>query len=158
MLAPIRFALLVLPFAAACSSARKTVPANAGEVDIGYGTVDRDDATGAVSSADRDEFGRTHYTRVEEMIAARFPGVDVRANGDGTYSIQIRSSTSFNSGTEPLVVVDGVPAIGGVGVLAAINPNDVRQIDVLRDAASAAIYGSRGANGVILISTRNAGD
>lgn len=147
-------ALLALPLALACASNTKTVPANAGEVDVGYGTIRERDATGAVSSADRDEIGGGHYTRVEEMIAARFPGVDVRANADGSYSINIRGATSFSAGVEPLVVVDGVPAID-VAVLAAINPNDVRRIDVLRDAGSTSIYGSRGANGVILIATRS---
>ena len=149
-----RLLLAALPLVVACYSNPKPQPPATGEVDVGYGTIDHADATGAVASADSDDMGRARYTRVEEMIAARFAGVFVNANGDGTYTIRIRGANSINSGNEPLVVVDGVPA-SSQGVLAMINPNDVRRIDVLRDAASTAIYGSRGANGVILIRTKD---
>ena len=147
---------LALPFAA-CASNTKTVPANAGEVDVGYGTIERDNATGAVSSVDRGDLGGAYYSRVEEMIAARVPGVDVRANRDGSYTIAVRGAHSVNSGVDPLVVIDGVP-VRDVGVLGSINPRDVRRIDVLRDAASTSIYGTRGANGVILIRTKRGDD
>ena len=149
--------VLVLPLLLACSSATKDVPHDSGVVDVGYGTQERSSTTGAVSSADSDDMGGTHYTRVEQMIAARFPGVDVRANSDGSYSIRIRSLNTVNSGTEPLVVIDGMPA-RDIAVLASMNPQDVQRIDVLRDAASGSIYGSRGGNGVILIQTKRAGD
>ena len=157
MPAPIRLSLLALPLALACASTAKPMPNGPATVDVGYGTRERDEAAGATSSVDDRETRRVPYTRVEEMIAGRFPGVDVRANVDGSYAIRIRGTNSVNSGSDPLVVVDGVPA-GDVSVLAMINPNDVRQIDVLRDAASGAIYGSRGANGVILIRTKSAAD
>ena len=152
-----RSALLVLPFLVACATNPKPQPSNKGAVDVGYGERDRSDVAGAVNSVDSDELDRFHYTRVEEMIAARFPGVVVRQRPDGSYQITMRGQNTFTSGDEPLVVVDGVPAMN-IDVLAAINPRDVRRIDVLRDAASASIYGSRGANGVILIRTRQAGD
>ena len=157
MRASVRCLSVALPFALACASNTKTIPANAGEVDVGYGTMDRQDATGAVSSIDREDLGGAYYTRVEEMIAGRVAGVDVRANANGSYTITIRGINSINSGVEPLVVVDGVPAFD-VAVLGSINPRDVRRIDVLRDAASTSIYGSRGANGVILIATRDGRD
>jgi len=148
--------VLLIPLWLGCASSGKQ-PASTGPVDIGYGTVDAADATGAVHSADANDMRGIPYTRVEEMIAARFPGVNVRANRDGTYTIRIRGETSVNGNNDPLVVVDGVPAMD-VGVLAMINPNEVSRIDVLRDAGSTAIYGSRGANGVILIRTKEAGD
>ena len=151
-----RLALLLLPLALGCASSGKQ-PASTGPVDIGYGTVDHGDATGAVHSADADDMRGTPYTRVEEMIAARFPGVNVSLNNDGSYTIRIRGESSINGSNDPLVVVDGVPAMD-VGVLAMINPNEVSRIDVLRDAGSAAIYGSRGANGVILIRTKGPGE
>ena len=150
-------ALLVLPFLLACSTSPKPQPANNGPVDVGYGERDQKDVTGAVNSVDSDELDRFHYTRVEEMIAARFPGVIVRQRPDGSYEISMRGQNTFTSGGAPLVVVDGVPAMSH-DVLASINPHDVQRIDVLRDAASASIYGSRGANGVILIRTRRAGE
>lgn len=150
-------AALVLPALLACSTSPKPQPPENGPVDVGYGERDRKDVAGAVNSADSHEMDAFHYTRVEEMIAARFPGVDVRRQADGTYTIQMRGTSTFTSGSEPLVVVDGVPAMG-VDVLASISPHDVERIDVLRDAASASIYGSRGGNGVILIRTRRATD
>ena len=145
------------PFLVACATNPKPQPSNKGPVDVGYGERDRSDVAGAVNSVDADELERFHYTRVEEMIAARFPGVVVRQRPDGSYQITMRGQSTFTSGDEPLVVVDGVPAMN-IDVLAAINPRDVQRIDVLRDAASASIYGSRGANGVILIRTRQAGE
>lgn len=149
--------LLLLPLLHACSTSPKPNPTNSGPVDVGYGERDAEDVTGAVNSVDANELDDFHYTRVEEMIAARFPGVLVRQRSDGSYEISMRGQNTLNSGVEPLVVVDGVPAMS-IDVLAAINPRDVGRIDVLRDAASGAIYGSRGANGVILIRTRRAGE
>ncbi|HEX6588168.1 MAG TPA: TonB-dependent receptor plug domain-containing protein [Longimicrobiales bacterium] len=150
-------ALALFALGVSCSTNPKTPPADSGPVDIGYGERDQRDVTGAVNSVDADELEHFHYTRVEEMIAARFPGVMVRQRQDGSYEITIRGQNSFNAGGDPLVVVDGVPAMN-IDVLASINPRDVARIDVLRDAASASIYGSRGANGVILIRTRTALD
>lgn len=151
-----RVPVLLLPLLLGCASSAKQ-PAADGPVDIGYGTADRGNTTGAVHSADADDMRGVPYTRVEEMIAARFPGVSVRANPDGTYTIRIRGETSVNSNNDPLVVVDGVPAMN-VEALAMINPREVERIDVLRDGGSTAIYGSRGANGVILIRTKQTRD
>lgn len=143
----------LLMFATACSSGPRKLPAGDPNVDVGYGTQDRRETTGAVGSISARETAAGHYTRVEEMIASRIPGVDVRRDAGGGYTIRIRGVSSHNSGQDPLIVVDGMPAMNA-GVLASINPNDVERIDVLRDAASAAMYGSRGANGVILIRTK----
>ena len=151
---PAPLALLLL---LACSTGPKPNPTNSGPVDIGYGERDAKEVAGAVNSVDSNELDDFHYTRVEEMIAARFPGVMVRQRPDGSYEISMRGQNSFNASAEPLIVVDGVPAMS-VDVMASMNPRDVQRIDVLRDAASASIYGSRGANGVILIRTRRAGD
>jgi len=89
------------------------------------------------------------------MIAARFPGVEVSESA-GRYVIRIRGVNSVNASSDPLVVIDGMPT--DVQALAGLSPSEVDRIDVLRDAASAAIYGSRAANGVILIRTKQPTD
>lgn len=147
------FAPLVAGLACAGGPQART-PGAEDDVSVGYGTQDRGDITGAVGSISGDETAGFHYTRVEEMIMARVPGVDVRRASDGRFRIRIRGTTSFNADTEPLVVVDGVPAMSA-DVLGTIQPRDVERIDVLKDAASSAIYGSRGAGGVILITTKS---
>jgi TonB-dependent SusC/RagA subfamily outer membrane receptor len=95
---------------------------------------------------------RRRYTRVEHMIRARFTGVTVTPSGRG-FSVQIRGSGSFGSSTEPLVVVDG--ASRTTADLGGLDPREVERIEIIKDGA-AAIYGSRGANGVIVIATRRA--
>ena len=149
--------LLALAAASCGPRAPKPAPGPGGEVEVGYGTQPRREVTGAVSSVTAEDMRGMHYTRVEEMIAARFAGVDVVRLVNGDYSIRIRGTRSENAEDEPLVVVDGVPTSQmGPSVLASLNPSDVERIDVLRDAGSTAIYGSRGANGVILITTKRA--
>lgn len=152
---PRHLALVCILALAACGPEPEKPAARGGEVDVGYGTQDPSRTTGAVESISADELAGVPYTRVEEMIAARLPGVEVTRDGRGEYRIRIRGLSSHNAGNDPLIVVDGVPA-SDVHVLASIQPQDVQRIDVLKDAASAAIYGSRGANGVILITTRRA--
>lgn len=122
-------------------------------VSVGYGERERGSTGGAVGSVDSGDVAGFHYSRVEDMIAARVPGVEVSRRNDGSYRIRIRGANSVHSGSDPLVVVDGVTALD-VDVLGSINPSDVLRIDILRDAGSTAIYGSRGANGVILIKTK----
>jgi len=96
------------------------------------------------------------YTRIEELIEGRAPGVRVIRNQDGSIRLQIRGVSSPTGHTDPLVVIDGNPTteLRPGGALAALNPSDVVSIDVLKDAASTAFYGMRGANGVIVITTR----
>jgi TonB-dependent SusC/RagA subfamily outer membrane receptor len=81
------------------------------------------------------------------------PGVDVVRQGGG-FRVLIRGMGSITASSEPLYVIDGLPLTSGTGGMLGISPNDVARIDVLKDAGSTAIYGSRGANGVILITTR----
>jgi TonB-dependent SusC/RagA subfamily outer membrane receptor len=96
------------------------------------------------------------YTRIEELIEGRAPGVRVIRNTDGSIRLQIRGVSSPTGHNDPLVVIDGNPTteLRPGGALASLNPSDVVSIDVLKDAASTAFYGMRGANGVIVITTR----
>ncbi len=136
---------------------------------VGYGTVKKSDLTGSVSSIDGDSFKELPVTSVDQAIQARAPGVQVTQTSSapgGGVSVRIRGSNSINSGSEPLYVVDGFPiypdngaySAGGnrqpTNILASINPNDIQSIEVLKDASATSIYGSRGSNGVVLITTK----
>ncbi len=136
------------------SSAPSPAPAR-DSVNVGYGMESRRDVTTAVSSMDGDVARRNSPTSVADMIDGRFPGVEVRRLASGGVSIRIRGNRSLNSDQEPLYVIDGVPQrnVAG-GALADLSPNDIKSIEVLRDAGSTSVYGSRGANGVILITTK----
>lgn len=137
--------LLLIPalvLVAACGTTSSTPREMEDPVNVGYTTVDRKNLTTSVSVV-KTENSLTPYRNIYEMIQGRCAGVDV----DGT-KVTIRGVNSINSSTDPLFVVDGVPQSGGVSW---ISPNDVQSITVLKDAASCAIYGSQGANGVILI-------
>jgi TonB-dependent SusC/RagA subfamily outer membrane receptor len=92
-------------------------------------------------------------TRVEELLVGRFPGVQVM-NTPGGLVVRVRGQSSILGNSEPLFVVDGIPITPGTGGALAINPRDVARIEVLKDAAETAIYGPRGANGVIVITTK----
>jgi iron complex outermembrane receptor protein len=113
--------------------------------------------TGTASDdhVDRDKSNQS-YARIEEMIESRAPGVRVLHYQDGTIRLQIRGVTSPTGRTDPLIVIDGTPTteLRPGSALASLNPSDVVSIDVLKDAASTAFYGMRGANGVIVITTR----
>ena len=119
---------------------------------IGYGTVRKSDMTGAIASVKTDEMNMSSST-LEQALIGHTPGVEIKqtsgAPGSGT-TIHIRGVNSVYGGVEPLYVVDGFPASKDV----FINPSDVESIEVLKDAASAAIYGSRAGGGVILITTK----
>ncbi len=92
---------------------------------------------------------------IEELLMSRFPGVQVTRAPDGGIAIRIRGATSIHGSNEPLYVIDGVSIRPGPGGgLAGINPYDIESIQVLKDAASTAMYGVRGANGVIVITTK----
>lgn len=143
---------------------------------IGYGAVQRRDLTGAVSSVTSEAIERLPAPSTDQLLQGQVAGVHVTTNssrpGGGT-SVRIRGTGSITSGSEPLYVIDGVPVYndnksvpgtGGSSVapnpLAGINPQDIESIEVLKDASATAIYGSRGANGVVLITTKQgrAGD
>ena len=121
---------------------------------VGYGTQKRSDVTGSVASISPERLEEKPNTNVVQAIEGSLPGVSVTTTGAGAepnMNIQIRGRKSITASTQPLVVVDGIPYAGS---LAEINPGDVATIDVLKDASSAAIYGSRGSNGVILVTTK----
>lgn len=127
-----------------------------GDVDVGYGTQPEAKVTGAVSSISEKDVGSGRPLRIEELLRGRVPGLQVVALRGGGYTFRIRGTNSLLLDQEPLVIVDGVPIQAGNvdSALAGLTPEDVRQIDVLKDVSSTSIYGSRGAGGVILITTR----
>lgn len=130
---------------------------------IGYGTQDVRNATGTVAAVTPDKFNVGRVVSPEQLITAKVPGVQVIDNNEpgGGISIRIRGGTSVNASNEPLFVIDGVPLNVGGGLssgrnpLNFLNPNDIKEVTVLRDASATAIYGSRGANGVVLITTKS---
>ncbi|WP_420399234.1 SusC/RagA family TonB-linked outer membrane protein [Flagellimonas sp.] len=121
---------------------------------VGYGNRKRSQLTGAVAKIGGDDVAAIQATRVDDALAGKLPGVLIQ-NQDGSPGadpkIQVRAASSISGDSSPLIVVDGYPISGS---LATVNPNDIQSLEVLKDAASAAIYGSRGANGVILITTK----
>lgn len=121
---------------------------------IGYGSVKRADLTGSVAQLDAETFEDRPITRIEQAFQGQMAGVQVRTTTGQPgqpLEIRVRGGASISAGNEPLYVVDGVP----VSDMGDINPNDIASIEVLKDAASSAIYGSRGANGVVLITTKS---
>jgi TonB-linked SusC/RagA family outer membrane protein len=132
------------------------------QVVIGYGTQARGEVTGSVASVGTDEFNQGRIVTPEELIAAKVPGVQVISNNEpgGGVTIRVRGGTSVNAANDPLFVIDGVPIAVGGGVsdgrnpLSFLNPNDIANITILKDASATAIYGSRGANGVVLVTTK----
>ncbi|TDO03433.1 TonB-dependent receptor [Sunxiuqinia elliptica] len=123
-------------------------------VAIGYGTVKKSDLTGSVGSVKGDDIANRQVTQVSQALQGTISGVMVTRNNNApgsTASIRIRGITTIGN-SEPLVIVDGVP-VGGIN---DVNPNDIESISVLKDAASASIYGSRAAAGVILVTTKRA--
>lgn len=120
---------------------------------IGYGSVKRKDVTTAISSVSLEDLNQRPIVSAGQALQGRAAGVSViQPNGapGGETSIRIRGTTSFNASNNPLYVVDGVP----VDNINFLSPNDMADIQVLKDASSAAIYGSRAANGVVLITTK----
>lgn len=131
-------------------------------VSIGYGTQEKKDRTGSVESIDSTQFNKGRVISADQLIRAKVPGVQVVDNNEpgGGVAVRIRGGTSINASNDPLYVVDGVPLQVGGGVSAGrnplnfLNPNDIENISVLKDASATAIYGSRGANGVVIITTK----
>lgn len=122
--------------------------------DVGYGRQRTDEVLASVGSVRLDGQRGIGAVRIEELIRSRVPGVEVHQVSGGEYVIRIRSVHRSATLGEPLIVLDGVPLSPIERGLAGINPNDVSRIDVLKDASATAIYGARGANGVILIRTK----
>jgi len=121
---------------------------------VGYGTAKKSQLTGAISSVGSKEIQELPITDARQALQGRAAGVDVTQAGSKPGSapqVRIRGRRSFNASNEPLYVVDGIPTVGG---LDEINPQDITSMEVLKDASATAIYGSRGANGVVLITTK----
>jgi TonB-dependent starch-binding outer membrane protein SusC len=140
---------------------------------IGYGEVEARDATGAITSLKPEDFNQGVISSPEQLIQGRAAGVQITsASGEpgAGINIRIRGTSSVRSGNNPLFVIDGVPLSGdevtsggsggSLGTSSArnplnfLNPNDIASIDILKDASATAIYGSRGANGVVIITTK----
>lgn len=129
---------------------------------IGYGTLQKKDITGAVSTIGSEQIKDQPVVSIDQAIAGQMAGVQVtQATGapGGGASVRIRGAGSLSAGNEPLYVVDGFPVTNDFdqrnNPLNTINPNDIDNIQVLKDASATAIYGSRGSNGVILITTKS---
>jgi TonB-linked SusC/RagA family outer membrane protein len=121
---------------------------------VGYGTQKKSDITGTVASLNQERLENVPNLTIAQAIQGSIPGVLMSTSSAGSSPnevIMIRGRNSIEAGNDPLVVVDGVPY---GGQLRDINPNDVKSIEVLKDASAAAIYGSRGSNGVILVTTK----
>jgi len=130
-------------------------------IQVGYGTVKKKDATGAVSQIAEKDFNKGINITPESLISGRIAGVNVTGGGapGAKADIRIRGGSSLNASNEPLIVLDGLPLSnavpsGATSILSTIDPNDIESFTVLKDASAAAIYGSRAANGVIVITTK----
>ena len=143
-----------------CHASTNTRPASGpspDSVDVGYGTSAKGDVTGAVSSTSGNTTAPTNPKSMADLLEGRFPGVEVRRLASGGLSVRIRGQRTFRGSSEPLYVIDGMPMQGTDGILTDLDPRDIESIDVLKDAAATSVYGSRGANGVILITTKRGG-
>ncbi|MES2178185.1 MAG: SusC/RagA family TonB-linked outer membrane protein [Gemmatimonadota bacterium] len=145
---------------------RASAVAITGVVVVGYGTQEAKDLTGSVATVASEEFNTGRIVSPEALIRGKVAGVQVSENNEpgGGISIRIRGGTSVNASNEPLYVIDGVPidigggsTVNGRNALNFLNPNDIETITVLKDASSTAIYGNRGANGVVIITTKTGG-
>ncbi|MBC7826111.1 MAG: SusC/RagA family TonB-linked outer membrane protein [Chitinophagaceae bacterium] len=142
---------------------------------VGYGTVRRKDLTGAVTSVQAKNFNQGVVTSPDQLLQNKVPGLEITNNSGqpgAVTTVKIRGNNSIRAANNPLYVIDGVPLDGrsarpssattfgttpDLNPLLYINPNDIASIDILKDASSSAIYGSRGANGVIVITTKKGG-
>ncbi|WCT14191.1 SusC/RagA family TonB-linked outer membrane protein [Mucilaginibacter jinjuensis] len=132
---------------------------------IGYGTVRKSDATGSLDVVTAKDLNKGAVNSIQDALVGKLPGVTITSNSGApgnTSTIKIRGTTSIGASNNPLIVIDGVPMsnvnIGGTSnMLATVNPDDVENVTVLKDASATAIYGSRGSSGVILITTKRGG-
>jgi TonB-dependent SusC/RagA subfamily outer membrane receptor len=154
------FAVALVTGCGPTGSRRIEVPTPDDQVSVGYGTQSKRDATAAITSVSPTE-ADARVTRIEYLLQARVPGLEVLPLANGTFTLRIRGRHSLMGQTqtdEPLLVIDDIPVPqGSLGnALAGMAPRDVGRIDVLKDAAATSVYGSRGANGVIIITTKRA--
>ncbi len=121
---------------------------------VGYGTVRKSDLTGSVGSVNGEELNTVAQTSVDQALQGRIAGVRITQSNPepgGGFSVRIRGTNSITAGNEPLYVVDGLP---GTNPLNSLNPSDIESVEVLKDASATAIYGARGSNGVVIITTK----
>ncbi len=121
---------------------------------VGYGTVKKSDLTGSVASIKEEDIKATPMVALDRALQGRAAGVMVTQNSarpGGATTIRIRGTGSVNASNEPLYVIDGFPTTGNLN---SINPNDIESIEILKDASATAIYGSRGSNGVVMVTTK----
>ncbi|WP_027078062.1 SusC/RagA family TonB-linked outer membrane protein [Maribacter antarcticus] len=123
---------------------------------VGYGTQKKGEVTGAIETVTAEQLSIVQVASTIDAIKGQIAGVDVQSTGGRpgqNPTVRIRGRRSISASNDPLYVVDGIPLIDGPASMADINPNDIASMQVLKDAAATAVYGSRGANGVILVST-----
>lgn len=153
---PWLFGALSLLFLTACATSRLAEEGTASDseaVEVGYGSVEKDHLSGSVTTLETEDVQAMHSGTFAQMLA-RVPGLQVTETGSGAVSVRIRGASSFLASQEPLFILDGIVFPAGGSGLAGISPSTVESITVLKDASETAIYGSRGANGVILIKTK----
>ena len=124
-------------------------------VGIGYGTMRKSDLTGAITSVSAKDFKQGIVTSTEQLLQGKIAGLAVtQSSGDPTTgsALRLRGGTSLSASNSPLIVVDGIPGVD----INTVQPSEIISMDVLKDASAAAIYGSRGANGVIIVTTNRA--
>lgn len=155
------FAMTLLPSGLVYSQSKKdTIPKEKKieeVVVIGYGTQKKEAVTGSVSSLSGNALKEVPSANITDAIQGRLPGVDIGRTSTkpgAVQQIRIRGERSLTGSNDPLIVLDGIPFIGS---LADISPSDIKSLDVLKDASATAIYGSRGANGVIIVTTNRGG-
>ncbi|WP_338424021.1 SusC/RagA family TonB-linked outer membrane protein [Galbibacter pacificus] len=121
---------------------------------VGYGSQRREDVTGSIASIKGGQLQEVPAPNISQALQGRVAGVEMTPTSSkpgASMQIRIRGTRSLNASNDPLIVLDGIPFAGSIG---DINPNDIQSLDILKDASASAIYGSRGANGVILITTK----
>ena len=119
----------------------------------------RDTGPASAPMVTAEDIDRSPGTPIEQIIEAKIPGIQVTRTGNGAIAIRIRGTSSFYSSNEPLYILDGVPMEPGPGgALNGVNPYDIETIRVLKDPADIGIYGVRGANGVIVVTTKHSGN
>ena len=123
---------------------------------VGYGTQKKGEVTAAIASVEAEQLGIVQTSSPIDAVKGQISGVDIQAGGGRpgqTSSVRIRGRRSITASNDPLYVVDGIPLIDGSESMSDINPQDIASMQILKDAAATAVYGSRGANGVILVTT-----
>ena len=136
------------------TAAAPTAPVNSAATATTVARTTRDETKREGASASDADWSGSPTARVEELFQGRFPGVRVISVPGQGIAVRIRGATSVSGSNEPLYVVDGFPLAANTDGLIAINPGDIAKIEVLKDAGSIAEYGVRGANGVVVISTK----